>query len=724
MAVQSRRVDLDAPDRRSETVVRLLTCPDPQTLLTAVIEAAQEEVDASAVTIHLLQDDGGLRLATATGLDERLEERLRILPADGGLPLNIVARERRPVFESAESLRERFRDIAELRAPAGFAVFPLLTGDKCLGMMGLRLDSGRSPSVRENSTLSMIVSVCAHRLDHLLSTEDEVFPAAGRQFDQAVRFVEGRTRAARLDLALSSADMGSFDWDLSSGQVVWDERLGRIYGLQHDDYERIESIFDAIHPEDRPQIEEAVRQSYGTGECNVVHRIVRPDGTIRWLDSKGTLFFDPVGRPQAMVGISQDRTEAIQAEMNRTSRREFVLAVTAAFSKALSTQDVVDAATGDVLPGLEAQALALYLEGKDGLSLAGSAGYRTADEAMLRSAELLGEGGLLRGLCEEGTPKLIENREDYLKAFPDPALQLAADHQAWAMLPLSTAEGRVGACVISWGRQHTFSSDDDMVYAAISSILAQSLARSRRFDESRRQMTDLQRMMLPQSVPELSGVDLAVRYLPGTGGMEVGGDWYDVLPLAGERVGLLIGDVQGHSAEAAAVMGQLRTALRVYADEGHSTASLLRRGNRMLCGLDTELFATCCVVELDPRDGVVRMARAGHPYPMLVEPDGSVCQLDEAGGLPLGLDPAEGYSVVEAELRPGATLLLYTDGLVEHRGQSYSAAVDVIGKVLAGEDRAGGGVAALERLADRIIAPAVTRGAMDDIAVLLVRRPG
>lgn len=225
----------------------------------------------------------------------------------------------------------------------------------------------------------------------------------------------------------------------------------------------------------------------------------------------------------------------------------------------------------------------------------------------------------------------------------------------------------------------------------------------------------------------------------------------------------MIGDVQGHSAQAAAVMGQLRTALLAYADDGHGPADLMACGNRMLCGLDTELFATCCIVELDPATGVLRMARAGHPYPLLLEADGTVRELDCPGGLPLACKLDDEYPVVTAELPRGATLLLYTDGLVESREHSYDEGVAELVRSLSrwsagdgaesgggpGSDRGPDGEGAgpetravrngrparngraasgardrtdLDVLADRIAAPAAGRTAQDDIAVLLVRR--
>jgi serine phosphatase RsbU (regulator of sigma subunit)/anti-sigma regulatory factor (Ser/Thr protein kinase) len=181
----------------------------------------------------------------------------------------------------------------------------------------------------------------------------------------------------------------------------------------------------------------------------------------------------------------------------------------------------------------------------------------------------------------------------------------------------------------------------------------------------------LQRSLLPRSLPLLAGLSMAARYLPAVHESAVGGDWYDVIRLGHRRIGLAIGDVAGHGMAAATYMGELRSGMRAYALEAESPAQLLgklarfadRQGSRMA----TVIYA---VLNLDT--WVIELARAGHPFPLLVRPNGSAIFLKDAGGPPLGTGGAPAYNEMRFALEPGETLLLYTDGLIERRGRQLS----------------------------------------------------
>jgi serine phosphatase RsbU (regulator of sigma subunit) len=209
--------------------------------------------------------------------------------------------------------------------------------------------------------------------------------------------------------------------------------------------------------------------------------------------------------------------------------------------------------------------------------------------------------------------------------------------------------------------------------------------------------------------------------------MQIGGDWYDLLKLPDGRIGLVIGDVQGHNAEATAVMGQLRSGLRAYATDGHDPAATLSRTSRLLSELDTDLFATCLYLTLDPADGTLCAARAGHPAPVRIGASGAV-ELDLPGGPPLGVDPGQEYRPAHGHLAVGETLLVYTDGLVEDREEDYDESVQrMLGGLELWADRAGpvhlGPAPALERLADLLTLNVTERRSRpDDVALLLLHR--
>ncbi|WP_157875809.1 ATP-binding SpoIIE family protein phosphatase, partial [Streptacidiphilus griseoplanus] len=229
----------------------------------------------------------------------------------------------------------------------------------------------------------------------------------------------------------------------------------------------------------------------------------------------------------------------------------------------------------------------------------------------------------------------------------------------------------------------------------------------------------LQRIMLPRRMPQVPGITVAARYSTGAGtqGLEIGGDWYDVIPLPGAHVGLVIGDVQGHNVHAAAVMGQLRAALRAYAAEGHDPAAVVGRASRFLADLDTGLFATCTYLDLDTLTGSAEIVRAGHMGPLVRGPHGHSAWPAAEGGLPLGIEPEHSHPVTRMELEPGSTLLLCTDGAVGSRTLDLDSGARGLREHLAGSP-----VDDLEALADTMAE--LARGqhdGPDDLALLLAR---
>jgi serine phosphatase RsbU (regulator of sigma subunit)/anti-sigma regulatory factor (Ser/Thr protein kinase) len=173
---------------------------------------------------------------------------------------------------------------------------------------------------------------------------------------------------------------------------------------------------------------------------------------------------------------------------------------------------------------------------------------------------------------------------------------------------------------------------------------------------------------LPDRLPDVPGLALAARYLPGAAGTEVGGDWYDVIPLADGRVGIAMGDVVGRGIPAASLMGQLRNGLRAYAIEGHPPAAVLERLDRLVQSLNPGRMATLLYMVIEPDGRNAVFSNAGHLPPLVVNPDGSVAELAAwKGDLLLGVDPDTRRRESVVTLDRGATVLLYTDGLVERR---------------------------------------------------------
>jgi len=252
-----------------------------------------------------------------------------------------------------------------------------------------------------------------------------------------------------------------------------------------------------------------------------------------------------------------------------------------------------------------------------------------------------------------------------------PASEITAGCTSLLAVPL-IARGVVVGCT-AFGRRPpspAFNPGDVALAATLASRAAVGIDNARLYDRERRIARALQRGLLPGRPDIPAGLEVAHAYLP-VGDHVVGGDWHDIVSLPGGRAALIVGDAMGHGPEAAAVMVQLRTAAHTLAELGLAPGQVMRRLDAMAAGLDTAAegaaaFATCIYAVIDPSGGASKIVQAGHLPPVLVRPDASTEVLDLPPGLPLGLG-AVSFQVTKFSLPPGATLALYTDGLVESR---------------------------------------------------------
>lgn len=230
----------------------------------------------------------------------------------------------------------------------------------------------------------------------------------------------------------------------------------------------------------------------------------------------------------------------------------------------------------------------------------------------------------------------------------------------------------------------------------------------------------LQRHMLPEVLPKLEAMSLAVRYVPASEGGKLGGDWYDAVCLPDGRLTLTIGDVGGHGLGAAGVMGQLRNALRGYTIAGFTPPQAVGLLSRLLTQVESEVMATLCHLSIDPvdrtADGLtVHWTNAGHPPPLRIDPDGSTQFLIGKADTPVGQGLPETYGVTTVTVPFGSTLFLYSDGLVERRGESIDDGFDRL------ERAASVGPSDLEAFCDYVIAEMIGDASPDDVALLALR---
>jgi PAS domain S-box-containing protein len=278
------------------------------------------------------------------------------------------------------------------------------------------------------------------------------------------------------------------------------------------------------------------------------------------------------------------------------------------------------------------------------------------------------------------------------------------------------AEGEVTGVLVAFAKPpREFSTEDLTLLRLAAERVGLAIAHARVYEREHRIAETLQRSLLPERLPDLPGLEVAARYLPAASEAEVGGDWYDVIPMAGGAVGLVMGDVAGKGLAGASMVGRLRSALRAYALEGHDGARVVEQLNRLLWTEEESQMATMLYVIVDPGASAVRWVNAGHPAPLMIV-DGQPEFLAGAGSVPLGVLPFPTYEEVSARMDPGSTLLLYTDGLVERPGEHIDDGMaELAARVReAPEDP--------NALCDHLLETLVPAGgAMDDVALLTLR---
>ena len=286
-------------------------------------------------------------------------------------------------------------------------------------------------------------------------------------------------------------------------------------------------------------------------------------------------------------------------------------------------------------------------------------------------------------------------------------------------VPLRGPEGPIGALGFGYvdsGRRYT---DDDIPLAMdLARRSGPTVDNALRYEHEQATATALQRNLLPERLPDVDGLSMAARYLPGTEGLKVGGDWYDVIPLPDGTVALAIGDVVGHGVRAAATMGRFRTALELCLLDGtQSAAATIARVNRYVTTANEAEMATLLVLLLHPATGEFRYASAGHLPALVQSRNGTTRWLDASRGVPLGATDNARSTEAQDRLEAGDTLVLYTDGLVERRTESLDVGFERLATALGDSPRP----SSPDRIADRLVADLVgDRSRADDIALLVV----
>ncbi|MFF9086657.1 SpoIIE family protein phosphatase [Streptomyces sp. NPDC014991] len=466
---------------------------------------------------------------------------------------------------------------------------------------------------------------------------------------------------------------------------------------------------------DEPVYEDRYRAAVISREPVVFTACRPPD---RWLDFH--LYPDASGisvrilpsggqGPPSPASPSSSRT----VPMTRAGRLYQLMHLAAALTEVVGVQDVIDLVADQIMPAFGAQSLVLSATDAGRLRITGYRGYDPDTVERLDGLPLDTVFTPVGRVLRSGVPAFFADPEDMRRSYPEASV--ISGKQAWAFLPLIVSGRPVGCCILSYDAPRAFPAEDRAVLTALAGLVAQALDRARLYDTKRDLAHGLQQALLPRTLPEVTGLRVAARYLPATRGMDIGGDFYDLIPLGDSAVAAVIGDVQGHDAAAAALMGQVRTAVHAHATLGTTADQVLAGTNRLVLDLCPDLFTSCLYAHLDLAGRRVTLASAGHPPPVVRLPGRGARPLDVPPGPLLGIDPDAAFPVTEIPLTPALMLLLYTDGLIERPGDDLEDSITALAHHLAQADTAD-----LEVLIDTLVGKAGTSWQRTDDVALLV----
>ncbi|MFD3546962.1 SpoIIE family protein phosphatase [Streptomyces sp. NPDC058655] len=492
------------------------------------------------------------------------------------------------------------------------------------------------------------------------------------------------------------------------------------------------------------EMEEAMRHVLRTGEPVLDRRRTGrtpadPDHDRLWSCSYVRVE-DPGGRPigviASLLDITKQQRDHTEAEAGR--RRLALLSeasarIGASLDLERTAQELADLAVPHLADAVTVDVLDTLARGEEpGMGLTGGTSLRRLGKAPLTGTSVT------RMLAPLGrtltfppaapyTPALAARQPFLIASLDERAVASAARHtskpaqllatgvHSFLMIPLVARDVVIGAATFYRTRPvGPFGSDDVTLAGELASRAAVSIDNARLYHHEHETAVVLQRSMLPQHITPPPGIEIAHRYLPASDVNEVGGDWYDVLPLSGGRAALLIGDVMGHGIAAAAVMGRLSATVRALARLDMSPDALLYQLEATLADLAEPMLATFLYVVCDPATGRCTVTRAGHPPPAVAEPDGTVYLVQTPPGVPLGVGGVT-FTTTEILLPPGSVLVLYTDGLIEARTRDIDERLHELTGLLSEPDQS------LDHLCDSLITHLVPASADDDIALLGAR---
>ncbi len=634
------------------------------------------------------------------------------------------------------------------------------TAEEAVGSHAARLlsDDGDRPEVLELFARIMSgkgwsgVFPVRHRDGHTVDLEFRTYPIAGPGGTLLLLATASDTAAlhrveadlAVLDGIFGQSPIGMAVYDTDLRYVRLNESLARMNGVPVADHlgRRISSVLPGINS---AEIEQIMKQVLATGRPVVDARSHgRVPGDPRRDRAWSASYFrleDSTGRVFGVCSSIIDVTERFQAEARAARAQERLATIAEATARIGTTLDLqrtaeelieavvprfADFATVDLRETVLRGAEPTPIPEDRTVQLRAVAVGESYETGLVHAVDTVGEvteyapeRSYTRCL-RSGRPLLRSHVDEEvlrgLVASPDRvAPGLAAGIHSYLMLPV-TARGMVlgGAEFIRMRNPEPFTASDVALAEELVARTALAIDNARLYRRERETALTLQRSLLPQEIHRTLGLEIAYRYLPSSVTSEVGGDWFDVVPLSCGRVALVVGDVMGHGIRAAATMGQLRTVARTLATLDMPPEQVLTRLDETASGIGEGQFATCICAVYDPLEHTLQVASAGHLPPVWVTPDGTPRRVEMPPGVPLGVGGVA-FESVEFGLPEGGMVALYTDGLVERRGQDLDEGIDLLARTLSGPGRT------LEESCDAVLGALVSGGSDDDIAMIMAR---
>ncbi|WP_329537589.1 SpoIIE family protein phosphatase (plasmid) [Streptomyces sp. NBC_01450] len=529
-------------------------------------------------------------------------------------------------------------------------------------------------------------------------------------------------------LAAKAANLGLCMYSPQERELEWLGGAPALAALFPEASMSLSEVVRRVHPDDRGALRRLVRSTAARSPWIRLRFLTERDG---WhlLVCRVRRIILGSGGPERVFGVIRDDTkrearrrrakDALSAERQRADE-------IAAFSSAVMTAVTEQEVRQVVLTRLAATfggtgaALAFITQGR--LRVSSDAGIPIPVAAL--QGLPLDAPSALPYVIRTGEPQFIPNQEDYIRRWPHGAMVPYFDQLdsgfAISITSLSPiGDQPLGAWLVTYDSEHHSSPDERALMGTLADLAGQALKRVS-LQEARVELaTALQQTMLPTLPEHLPGLEVAARYRPSRDGLDIGGDWYDAFVMPDGAVALEIGDAQGHDVDAAAFMGQVRASMRAIAAHEPGPATVLARTNELLVTMGAARFASCTMLRIDPGDGRVTGASAGHVPLLYARDDGSHSIHELPGGPVLGVVLGTEYGEETFALHEDSALVMVTDGVVEGPGLTLEAGLERAG-TLAGAALHDGLNA--EETADRVLDAAVAVDHLDDVAVLVIRR--